>query len=197
MRSPIAILPNFKLLSDGNIPIDNDQSERTIRPLTVGRGNWMLLGRAGTQLLPLMQDGAAGIEALQKQARELGLTISTDDADAAATLTDTLNILWRVFKQGVFVVGSALAPVMKDFAERAARIIKNTFDWVKQNKELIVTVFKVAAAVMAGGAALIVLGGLLSGLGTIFGMLASLAAGDRFHDTIFARTSAGIQAGGR
>jgi len=137
----------------------------------------MLLGRAGTQLLPLMQDGAAGIEALQKQARELGLTISTEDANAAAQLTDAMNILWRVFKQGVFVIGSALAPVMKDFAERAARIIKNTVDWVRQNKELIVTIFKVAAAVMAGGAALIVLGGLLSGLGTIFGMLATVAAG--------------------
>ncbi len=31
-------------LSDGRIPIDNDQSERTIRPLTVGRVNWLFLG---------------------------------------------------------------------------------------------------------------------------------------------------------
>ena len=31
-------------LSDGRIPIDNDQSEQIIRPLTVGRGNWMFLG---------------------------------------------------------------------------------------------------------------------------------------------------------
>jgi transposase len=33
-----------RYLSDGNIPIDNDQSERTIRPLVVGRGNWLFLG---------------------------------------------------------------------------------------------------------------------------------------------------------
>jgi transposase len=33
-----------RYLNDGNIPIDNDQSERTIRPLTVGRGNWQFLG---------------------------------------------------------------------------------------------------------------------------------------------------------
>jgi len=33
-----------RYLSDGNIPIDNDQSERTIRPLTVGRNNWLFLG---------------------------------------------------------------------------------------------------------------------------------------------------------
>lgn len=31
-------------LGDGRIPIDNDQSERIIRPLTVGRGNWLFLG---------------------------------------------------------------------------------------------------------------------------------------------------------
>lgn len=31
-------------LRDGRIPIDNDQSEQTIRPLTVGRGNWLFLG---------------------------------------------------------------------------------------------------------------------------------------------------------
>ena len=31
-------------LSDGRIPVDNDQSEQTIRPLTVGRNNWLFLG---------------------------------------------------------------------------------------------------------------------------------------------------------
>ena len=34
-------------LSDARIPIDNDQSERTIRPLVVGRGNWLFLGHPG------------------------------------------------------------------------------------------------------------------------------------------------------
>jgi transposase len=31
-------------LSDARIPIDNDQTERTLRPLTVGRANWLFLG---------------------------------------------------------------------------------------------------------------------------------------------------------
>jgi transposase len=31
-------------LSDGRIPIDNQQSEQIIRPLTVGRSNWLFLG---------------------------------------------------------------------------------------------------------------------------------------------------------
>ena len=31
-------------MRDGRLPIDNDQSEQTIRPLTVGRNNWLFLG---------------------------------------------------------------------------------------------------------------------------------------------------------
>jgi transposase len=31
-------------LGDGRVPIDNDQSEQIIRPLTVGRNNWLFLG---------------------------------------------------------------------------------------------------------------------------------------------------------
>jgi transposase len=34
-------------LRDGRLPIDNDQSEQTIRPLTVGRSNWLFLGHPG------------------------------------------------------------------------------------------------------------------------------------------------------
>ena len=33
-------------LTDGSLPIDNNQSERVIRPLTIGRKNWMFLGSA-------------------------------------------------------------------------------------------------------------------------------------------------------
>ena len=31
-------------LGDGDVPFDNDQAEQTIRPLTVGRANWLFLG---------------------------------------------------------------------------------------------------------------------------------------------------------
>ena len=42
MRNQWTALKRY--LGDGNIPIDNDQSEQTIRPLVVGRGNWQFLG---------------------------------------------------------------------------------------------------------------------------------------------------------
>src|SRR5690606_12445546 len=33
-----------KYLEDARLPIDNNQAERTIRPLTLGRKNWLFLG---------------------------------------------------------------------------------------------------------------------------------------------------------
>lgn len=82
-----------------------------------------LLGRSGTRLLPLLEGGAAGIEELPTHARSLGLTISTETAADAALLNDTLNILWRVLKQGVFVIGSALAPVVIELSNAITRAV--------------------------------------------------------------------------
>jgi hypothetical protein len=136
-----------------------------------------VFGRQGTMLVPLVQQGAAGIEELRRQARELGITMSTEDANAAAALRDSLNILWRVMKKGVSVIGSAVAPVLKDTSEHLTHIIKMVTEWIKRNKDLVVTIFKVAAAVAAVGSALIALGGTISILGFAFGALASIVTG--------------------
>lgn len=136
-----------------------------------------LFGKSGTQLLPLMSEGAKGIEALQQQARDLGLTMSTEDAKAAEALNDAFDTLWKVVKQGVFVIGSALAPTLKAVSEWIIRTVVTTTAWIKENKDLVVTIFKVAAAVLAGGVALLALGAAISALGTIFGALAAVVTG--------------------
>ncbi len=136
-----------------------------------------IFGKTGTTLLPLMQDGAKGIEALKQQARDLGLVISTEDAKAAEVFGDTLSDLWKVIKSGVFAIGAALAPLLQDLATSAIRVAKVTADWVRQNKGLIVTVFKIAAGVAAAGAVLVVLGTLISGVGAAFGVAASIITG--------------------
>jgi len=126
-----------------------------------------LFGKSGTQLLPLMLEGAKGIEALQRQAHDLGLTMSTEDAKAAEALNDSFDTLWKVVKQGVFVIGSALAPTLRSVSEWIIRTVVTTTDWIKQNKELVVTIFKVAAAVVAAGLALMALGYAITVLGGI------------------------------
>ncbi len=136
-----------------------------------------LFGKSGTSLLPMMQDGAKGIQELRDQARDLGLVISTEDAKAAEVFGDRLSDLWKVIKSGVFAIGAALAPLLIDLTKQAIRIAKTIADWVRENKALVVTVFKIAAAVAAGGAAIFALGTLISGVGAAFGVAASVITG--------------------
>ena len=135
-----------------------------------------IFGRAGTRLLPLMEQGAVGMEALQQEARRLGLTISTKTAKNAARLTDAFNIVRRVLRITAVTVGSALAPALERTAKRITRIAVVTNAWIKQNKQIVVTAAKVALGILAIGTALIVVGLLLALVGAAFGGLAAIVS---------------------
>jgi len=136
-----------------------------------------VFGKSGTRLLPLLADGAQGLEEYQRKARELGLTVSSETAKDAAALADTLDTLWRVLKQSAFTIGAALAPTIKDLGDAVTRAVVRVTEWLKQNKALIVTALQVAAAVTAVGVGLIVAGTLISGVGAVFGWLATVVTG--------------------
>jgi hypothetical protein len=136
-----------------------------------------VFGKSGTKLLPMIADGAAGIEDLQQQARDLGLTISTEDAKAAEVFGDRLDDLWRVLKSTAFTIGASLAPMLVEAAKAVTRIMVMVTDWVKQNKSLVVWLFKIAVATVGAGAALVALGTTISGIGAAMGMAATVATG--------------------
>jgi len=125
-----------------------------------------LLGRTGTNLLPMFAQGARGIETLQQQARKLGLTIGSEDARAAEDLTDAFDRLWKVVKMGVFHIGAALAPALQRISEWITTVMVQVRHWIEANRQVVVTVAAVVGGVLAAGAALTVLGVAISGLGT-------------------------------
>ena len=133
----------------------------------------MIFGRAGTSLLPMLRDGADGLVAVMEEAKRLGLVMSTEDATAAAALTDAWTRLKSSLKMAVIQIGAALAPALQKLANWLTKIGRPLVDWIRQNKKLVVTVAAVAAGVMAGGAALIVLGTVISAAGTVVGALAT------------------------
>ncbi len=159
----------FKLISDRLSQI----ADPTLRAAAAME----VFGKSGTRLLPMIQDGAAGIEELQQQARSLGLTVSQETAHDAAVLNDTLNILWRVLKQGVFVIGSALAPVVVELSESITKAVVTVTSWIKQNRELVVWAAKIAAGIVAAGLAFVAAGYAVSAIATALGGLAAVVSG--------------------
>ncbi len=57
-----------------------------------------LLGRAGTELIPAMNGGAEAIDAMRKQAHDLGLVMDDDLIDKGVVLTDNVDKLKRAYQ---------------------------------------------------------------------------------------------------
>jgi len=128
-----------------------------------------LFGKSGTALIPMAME----LESLEKRAQELGLVMSTEDANAADALGDAWGELTAVAKALVFQVGAALAPAMIAVVTLAAETAAEFIGWVRANRGLIVTVATVAAGVATVGVALVALGGVLTAAGTLLGALAA------------------------
>ncbi|MGE0606566.1 MAG: phage tail tape measure protein [Pirellulales bacterium] len=167
--SHLAPEDQFALLGDRLSKI-NDPAVRAAVAMEV-------FGKTGTALLPMLSEGAAGLEAMRQQARDLGLTMSDEDAQSADALGDALDSLWATMKAGVVAIGAALAPTLTELAQSFARGMKIAGDWIKKHRDMIVTVAKIAVGVVAAGAALFALGSILSGLGAAFGLVATVVTG--------------------
>jgi hypothetical protein len=169
----------FKKIADGIAGL-HDESMQTAAAMRI-------FGRSGTALLPLMKEGAKGIDAYIAKAHELRRVMSTEDAKAAAALTDAMGDLKDQLGAVKNVIGAALAPMLTDLLLRSQPIIAGIIDWVAANKPLVVTILKVAAVVGAVGAGLLVVAGVVTSvsfaigafgaaLATIIGLGTALAA---------------------
>ena len=136
-----------------------------------------IFGRSGVQLLPLFMEGAEGIAALRKEARNLDLSFSKEDAQLAADFTDQLN---RVRRQQIalqHVIGQVLAPSNLAYQKIVQKMPKIAAVWVSRNRELAVTLKDIGFYILIAGGALVTFGILASSIGSIVGLLAGVVTG--------------------
>lgn len=118
-----------------------------------------LFGRSGTQLLPMLNQGSAGIRKLNAEAARLGLTMSDDDVAAAEQLTDAMDKGTRVIKRAAVSVVGALAPALITVTERMATGASTAGKWLDQNRGMVVGAALLAGGTLAAGSALLVVAG--------------------------------------
>jgi hypothetical protein len=82
-----------------------------------------LLGKSGTNLLPMMEDGAAGIQKLMTEADSLGLTLTGEQAAAAAQLDDSWAKAKSTFIGTAKVIGAVLAPALSFLLETFSAVV--------------------------------------------------------------------------
>lgn len=96
-----------------------------------------IFGDSGTRLLPMMANGAAGMQSLRKEARDLGVVLNDADAKAAAGLTDALGDAWAVMKSVGLQIGAALAPAVTWLADTFAGAASHVVKFIDRNAWLV------------------------------------------------------------
>jgi hypothetical protein len=134
-----------------------------------------VFGKAGFGIQVLLQEGSSGIEKMRKEARSLGLTMSTESATAADAFGDALDALWAQIKMVTFTVGEAVAGPFMLISGTLKEVAKGTIDFAKANAPLISTLTVLGTAMMATGAALVGLATAVGLVGFTIGNLAMVA----------------------
>ena len=107
-----------------------------------------------------------------------GTTAAQGDAiRSAGSFANQMKALKAKISDAAVVIGSALLPVITPLVTKITEAVQIAGAWIKRNQALVVTLFKIGAAVAAGGIALIVLGTAISGVAGVFGMLATVVSG--------------------
>lgn len=139
-----------------------------------------IFGGSFKDLQPLLAEGSNGMAKLRSEAAALGLTMSQDDANAAAAFGDAQNKLSKTASAAFRNIGAAVAPVLTQAIELVSKVVSVITNWINENRELFVSVLGIVAAVgaIAGilttvGVTIAAAGIAVSGLAAAFGVLFS------------------------
>ena len=151
----------FELIADRIAKIEDPSKQAALA--------FKLFGKSGTDLLPLIKSGAEGLAAMKQEAEELGVTMSEEDAQAAADFEDAMTRLKNSLVGAGASIAKAILPALLDFIDYATESMKTIAQWVGEHRGF-------TAALLAVGAAVTVLGGTLVGL-SVIASAASVALG--------------------
>jgi hypothetical protein len=85
-----------------------------------------IFGRAGADLIPLLNSGAAGIKELTDEAARLGVVLDTETALAAERFNDQLSRVGFAFDGLKLQLASALLPLLNELADLMVETAKGT-----------------------------------------------------------------------
>jgi hypothetical protein len=113
-----------------------------------------LLGKAGKELIPLLNDGAAGLAEMQKTAQDMGLVVDQNTSNAVQKFNDNLKILGKTQEGIANLVIAEIIPALVRLSEMFLGAAK-TGDMqravaaaiVNEFKYLVVNIAEVVAAV--------------------------------------------------
>lgn len=123
-----------------------------------------IFGRSGSQMLPMLMEGSAGIAELEAKAKSLGLTMTDEMAKAADDAGDRMEAAQASIGMAWKNIGATVLPVVADVADKIAVVAGNVSRWAQDNPGLAKSLGTVALGI---GAVMTAVGPLLIALPTL------------------------------
>lgn len=146
-----------------------------------------IFGRSGAQLLPLLNEGEAGIKKLGDRAEELGMVLSGKAAQDSERFNDALEDLKDTGTTIAMTLGQTLMPTIAEIAEKVSEAVGRWREWSEAHPTLNALVIKGALAL---GLFMTAVGPLLVALPTVLNLLVWLQGASGFAGLAGAASSA-------
>jgi len=124
-----------------------------------------LFGRAGTQLLPMLANGSAGLREMSEEAHRLGIVFDQESANKAANFNDAMQRMGESFTSFKYDVAEALIPIIIDLMNWVQAAMVSFREWRDANPGLFESLTKIT----------VVIGAIMTVLGPLLVMLPGLA----------------------
>lgn len=99
-----------------------------------------LFGKSGADLIPMLNDGKAGLKAFYAEAERLGLALSNEMIAKGDAFSDQLENIGEQVKGVKLQLGAALIPALSAATEKISKVIDKITKWVQENPELAATI---------------------------------------------------------
>lgn len=117
-----------------------------------------IFGRSGAELLPMLNQGAAGIERYAREAQVLGVSLGGQQTKNARELSESFHRLETGIRGAALQIGAALMPVLKPLVDRLVDATIAARGWIETNPDFIIGLAKIATTLFVAGGAFVFLG---------------------------------------
>ncbi len=161
-----------------------------------------LFGKSGADLIPMLNDGKAGLRSFYDEAIRTGNVLDENVILAADQFSDDLERIKLQGKGAALQLGASLMPTFQELATKLITVISKVTDWIKENPKLVATIGKVVTIVgglmLIVGTATTVIGGIIFTVGKIvstfkiaIGIIKGVAAAVKLLGTAFLTSPVG------
>jgi hypothetical protein len=106
-----------------------------------------VFGKSGAELLPMLESGAEGIQAMRDEAHKLGIVFDQEAADKAAKFTDAMDKMNKSIDGIKFTLAEAFLPIIIDVTDGITDFLLPVQQWIRENPVLVRNIALVALAV--------------------------------------------------